>query len=139
MRQWLIDHENDYAYSQGPSRLTPDKNMYTDCSGLMYWVYKIIANVYIGTWTGDQSKKGTLVTTSATVAKAETTLTVGDLVFYRWHSGSPSTYDHVAMYIGSNEIESHGGPDAGPDLQSHSGAIDSAIGGGGSIMVRRYV
>jgi hypothetical protein len=139
MRQWLIDHNDDYAYSQGPSRLTPDKNMYTDCSGLLYWVFKLIANVYIGTWTGDQYNRGTLVTKSATVAKDETTLAVGDLVFYRWSSGSPSTYDHVAMYIGSNEIESHGGPDPGPDLQSHDGAIDSAIGGGGSIMVRRYV
>jgi hypothetical protein len=139
MRQWLIDHNDDYAYSQGASRLTPNTNMSTDCSGLMYWVYKTIANVYIGTWTGDQSKKGALITTNPVTAKAETSLAVGDLVFYRWSAGSPSTYDHVAMYIGSNQIESHGGPDPGPDLQSHSGAIDSAIGGGGSIMVRRYV
>lgn len=135
MRQWLIDHTDDYAYSQGASRLTPDKNMSTDCSGLMYWVYKTIANKYIGTWTGNQISYGTLVTTSKAVALAETSLVIGDLVFYRWSSGSPSTYDHVNMYIGSNQVSGHGGPDPGPDVLSHSGNISSAD----SIMVRRYV
>lgn len=139
MKDWLIAHNDAFEYSQGAGRLDPVTNGYTDCSGLMYYVYKTIANVAIGTWTGDQSTKGTLITTSATTAKDGATLQVGDLVFYRWHSSSPSTFDHVAMYIGSDQIESHGGPDPGPDLQSHSGAIDSAIAGGGSIMVRRYL
>jgi cell wall-associated NlpC family hydrolase len=139
MINWLAAHDNAFAYSQGAGRLDPITNGYTDCSGLMYYAYKSFANLAIGTWTGDQSKNGTLVTTSASVAEDGSTVQPGDLVFYRWSSGSPSTFDHVAMYIGSNQIQSHGGPDPGPDIQSHSGAIDSAISGGGSIMVRRYL
>jgi cell wall-associated NlpC family hydrolase len=136
---WLAAHVDDFAYSQGAGRLDPVTNGYTDCSGLMYYVYKTIANTAIGTWTGDQSTHGTLITKSQSVAEDGSTVHPGDLVFYRWHSSSPSTFDHVAMYIGSNQIQSHGGPDPGPDIQSHSGAIDSAIAGGGSIMVRRYI
>jgi cell wall-associated NlpC family hydrolase len=136
---WLAAHDNAFDYSQGAGRLDPITNGYTDCSGLMYYAFKNFANMAIGTWTGDQSKNGTLITTSASVAEDGSTVQPGDLVFYRWHSSSPSTFDHVAMYIGSNQIQSHGGPDPGPDIQSHSGAIDSAIAGGGSIMVRRYV
>lgn len=135
MRTWLIDHTDDYAYSQGASRLDPNKNMYTDCSGLMYWVFKTIANKYIGTWTGNQITYGSLVTTSKSVAIAETTLQVGDLVFYRWHASSPQTYDHVDMYIGSNQVSGHGGPDPGPDVLT----FDTRVTAADSIMVRRYV
>lgn len=135
MRQWMIDHTDVYAYSQGASRLTPDTNMSTDCSGLVYWVYKAIANKYIGTWTGNQITYGTLITTSKTTAIAETGLAIGDLIFYRWSSESPNTYDHVDMYIGGGQVSGHGGPDAGPDVMTMSGRISAAD----SIMVRRYV
>lgn len=135
LRTWMLDHTDDYAYSQGASRLTPDVNMSTDCSGLVYWAYKTIANKYIGTWTGNQISYGTLVTTNKATAIAETGLIVGDLIFYRWSSGSPNTYDHVDMYIGGGEVSGHGGPDAGPDTMTMSGRISAAD----SIMVRRYV
>lgn len=135
MRTWLLDHVDDYAYSQGASRLEPNKNMSTDCSGLMYWVFKTIANQYIGTWTGNQIDYGTLVTTSKAAAIAETSLEIGDLVFYRWSSGSPQTYDHVDMYIGSNQVCGHGGPDPGPDVMT----MDTRVTAAASIMVRRYV
>jgi len=84
LAQWMVDHQNQYAYSQGATRLQPDTNGYTDCSGLMYYCYEQVANIFIGTWTGDQIKHGTLITTDPTVAKAETSLVVGDVVFYRW-------------------------------------------------------
>lgn len=135
LRNYMLSKTDVYAYSQGASRLTPDKNMSTDCSGLVYWAYKTIANTYIGTWTGNQIGYGTLVTKDKATAIAETGLVVGDLIFYRWSSGSPATYDHVDMYIGGGQVSGHGGPDPGPDVMTMSGRISAAD----SIMVRRYV
>lgn len=137
MITWLGNHLNAFAYSQGAGRLTPETSGYTDCSGLMYHVYKKFANKNIGTYTGNQYNSGKLITTSKAVALAETSLNPGDLVFYNWSGNQTSShpYNHVAMYIGNNQIYSHGGPDPGPDLQSHSGSINSAA----LIRVERYI
>lgn len=129
MISYLAAHVNAFAYSQGPGRLTPESSGYTDCSGLMYWVYKKFASLNIGTYTGTQCNNGQIISNNKASIRAETGMVPGDLVFYNWSGTQTSShpYNHVAMYIGSNQIYSHGGPDPGPDLQSHTGEVDAAV------------
>lgn len=137
MIAWLAAHVDDFAYSQGAGRLTPETSGYTDCSGLMYWVFKKFANMNIGTFTGNQYNSGKLISTNKVAIRAETGLLPGDLVFYNWSGVQTSThpYNHVAMYIGSDQIYTHGGPDPGPDLSSHSANVDLAA----LVRVERYI
>lgn len=140
---WLNANLNAFAYSQDGGRLNPPVSGYTDCSGLLYYAFLTYADMDIGTWTGTQSgnatplppDRGTVITSDSTVAVDGTTVHVGDLVFYRWYSPTdPVTYDHVAIYIGSDQVISHGGPDNGPDIESHSGNVGAAM----AVLVKRY-
>lgn len=139
--EWLASVENNFAYSQGGGRLNPVSSGYTDCSGLLYYAYLRFAHKDIGTYTGTQCTTGTLVTNNPSVAKDGSTVKIGDCILYRWENRSfgSDPFDHTALYIGNDKIQSHGGPDNGPDIESHSGNIDSAIGNGGGIMVRRHI
>jgi hypothetical protein len=126
---------NIYAYSQGPGRLDPVNSGYTDCSGLVRYVYLHVCGIDVGGWTGEQIGKGILVTIDKNIALSENNILPGDLLFIRWNSNSPSTYDHVEMYAGNNTVWGHGGPDNGPDMGSWSSKINASA----TIMVRRYV
>lgn len=136
---WELTKIGSFNYSEGPGRLTPLSSGYTDCSGLHYWAYKTYANTNVGTWTGDQIGHGTLITKDPDTAKDTTKLKKGDLIFFRWGSSSPSTYDHVELYKGNSELLSHGGPGSGPHIFTLNSQIDEAINAGGSIEVRRYL
>lgn len=131
---WLKSKIGAYSYSQGPGRLEPDKNGYTDCSALMYYAFMKFANIQIGTWTGGQQDTGTEVSISSAGAFAESKLKIGDLVFFNWTYYKPS-YDHVDMYIGNNQVIGHGGPGSGPTIKELSGRIANC----NSWRVRRYV
>lgn len=130
---WVTSRVGRYAYSQGPTRLNPEQNMYTDCSGLMYWTFQQVAGIDIGTWTGSQVGHGTLVAKgSGTLDQSQ--LLPGDLVFYNW-SRYKSTYDHVDMFVGGGNVCGHGGPGSGPNTKTLAPRISAAH----DYMVRRYV
>lgn len=144
----IIAYENSLIgtipYSQGPGRLDFTKSGYTDCSGLQYRVFLNKANIDIGTWTGDQINHGSLVTTSASAVLAGTGIQPADLIFYRWSSSSPNTYDHVALLDGAGNAigttgNSSSGEDPGPNSEPVATDVNYAISNGGSIMVRRYL
>jgi len=121
-----------YAYSQGPTRLEPERNMYTDCSGLMYFAFQSVMGINIGTYTGNQWDKGTLVTQgSGTINEA--LLQPGDLVFFDWRGGR-TTVDHVDMYIGSCNVCGHGGPGSGPNTKPLAERVAGAV----KYVVRRH-
>lgn len=131
--QWMVDRTGRYAYSQGPSRLSPETNMYTDCSGLVYSCYMSVMGKDIGTWTGNQWNQGTKVTEGYGTID-ESLLQPGDLVFFTWPGGSVSNYDHVEMYKGSGDTIGHGGPMNGPVVKS----LATNVAGAYHVMVRRH-
>lgn len=124
---FVTSRVGDYNYSQGPSRLEPDKNGYTDCSGLVYYAYQEVIGVNIGTYTGDQYDRPTLIAEGpGSTPFPEGDMLKGDLIYYNLPGGvSGYVVDHVEMYIGGGEICGHGGPGAGPvvkDLQTAFGS-----------------
>lgn len=131
--QWMLDRLDRYAYGQGPSRLKPEQNMYTDCSALLNFCYQEVAGINIGTYTGDQYQRGTAVAQGSGTLD-ESLLLPGDLVFFDW-SGGRSTVDHVDMYIGNGNVCGHGGPDKGPDVEAMAPRIANAV----KYYVRRHV
>lgn len=118
---------DQYDYSQGPTRLEPDKNNYTDCSGLVYYAYQEVLGINIGTYTGDQYNKPiTIAEGFGSTPFPEGDMLKADLIFYNLPGGVAGyVVDHVEMYIGGGEICGHGGPGKGPfikDLQTAFGS-----------------
>lgn len=109
--KFILDRLNRYAYSQGSTRLTPESHMRTDCSGLMNFAYKSVANMDIGTYTGNQYNKGQSIYSGPGSGLTEAIMQPGDLVFNGNSSAKPK---HVEMYIGGGETAGHGGPGSGP-------------------------
>ena len=84
---------------------------YSDCSSLVWKCFERGLGIFIGTWTGEQVDKGSLVFQNSDVNKkslAQSDLSQmqeGDLIFW-----GPSRSDtrHVEYYIGNGEISGHG-------------------------------
>lgn len=131
---WMIDHIKRYAYSQASGRLTPDASGYTDCSGLVWYCYQQITGQNIGTWTGDQQNYGTEIITTTANSIDESIMQLGDLVFFDWGSYTYN-WDHVEMYMGSNQTIGHGGPGYGPTIKN----FENNVGYASRVRVRRYV
>ena len=77
-------------------------------------------------YTGTLAAKGAAV--NDTGSETDGPMAVGDAVLFDWGGSSP-TFDHVAMYIGGNQVLSHGGPewnDKGPKVQTLSGNVSAA-------------
>lgn len=124
-----------YKYSQGPARLTPDKFNYTDCSGLLNYAFKKVANIDIGSYTGAQltsSNGRTILRGSGNVDLSK--LEIADIVLFNWPGGR-STVDHVELYIGGGQVVGHGGPDNGPDIAGLQGMANNAV----NWVVRRFI
>lgn len=92
---------------------------YSDCSSLMWKCFEKAAGVFIGTWTGEQIDKGTLIYkntgSSHILTKAmQSKILPGDLVFW-----GPSHDDsrHVEMYLGNNQLIGHGSG-TGPTIKT---------------------
>ena len=134
MKQWLLDHEHAFAYSQGAGRMSPEDSGYTDCSALMWYVYHIITGQEIGTWTGDQQNYGTVIA-DGSGALPQDQMQVMDLVFFNWSYDNPM-YDHVEAYIGNNQLTGHGGPGSGPYVKENADAYASSA---YNWRVRRYL
>ena len=77
-------------------------------------------------YTGTLANAGTLVNNNGD----EADMKVGDLML----CGSGYPWDHVVMYIGNNQVLSHGGPGNGPVVQS----LSNNIGWWSQVQVRRY-
>ena len=135
---WEKSVLNDYTYSQGAGRLNPVASGHTDCSGLQYYAFLTYADINIGTWTGQQITKGTLISTNPAFIEDTTNLQKADLVFIRWTPSSPSTYDHVESYDGGTDRISMG-TTPGPDEYPWSTDLTTAVAAGGSLMLRRYL
>lgn len=109
--QFVLDRLNRYAYSQGSTRLTPESNLRTDCSGLMNFAFNSVAGINIGTYTGNQYNKGQGIYSGPGSGLTEGILQKGDLIFNGNSSAGPK---HVEMYIGGSQTAGHGGPGSGP-------------------------
>lgn len=131
--QFVVDRTMKYDYSQGPTRMEPDKNNYTDCSGLTAFAYRSVAGIDIGYYTGAQLGKGTLVLQGKGNID-ESQLLLGDLILYNWRGGR-DTVDHVEMYKGNSQVIGHGGPGKGPFVKTLQGMANNAL----NWYVRRYV
>lgn len=135
---WENSVIGDYTYSQGSGRLNPVASGHTDCSGFQYYAFLTYGGINIGTWTGQQITKGTLISTNPAFIEDISNLQKADLVFIRWGPDSPSTYDHVESFDGgTNRISM--GTTPGPDTYPWSTDLTTAVAAGGSLMLRRYL
>ena len=120
--KFMTDRIGKYAYSQGPSRLTPDKNNMTDCSGLTRYAYLSVTGKDIGTYTDAQlSNKNTRLIESGGGGNSptESKLKKGDLVISRrYGTASNRSASHVEIYMGGGQIIGHGGPMKGPIIKN---------------------
>lgn len=99
-----------FRYSQGAGRLDPVNSGVGDCSSTIYAAYKQVTGINVGTWTGDMSTKGTLITHGKGKQLPFDQLKLADLILISWGgSGSESGVGHVEMYVGNNQIMGHGG------------------------------
>ena len=111
-RSWL----NKFAYSQGAGRLDPISSGYGDCSSTVWFAYQQVANIDVGTWTGAMAGKGTKIASGYSGDNLPIEdMQPADLVLIMWN-GHNSSFDHVELYMGNNELWGHGGPGAGPNL-----------------------
>ena len=110
-RSWL----DRFAYSQGAGRLDPISSGYGDCSSTIWFAYQQVAGIDVGTWTGAMARKGTKIAGGYSGDNLPIEdMQPADLVLIMWN-GYNSSFDHVELYMGNNELWGHGGPDYGPD------------------------
>lgn len=126
---FMLTKLDRYDYSQGPTRMEPEKNLYTDCSGLTYYVYQEVIGVNIGSYTGDQYNRPTLIAEGpGSTPFPEDDMLPGDLIFYNLPGGVAGyKVDHTEMYIGDGEICGHGGPGKGPFIKDLQTAFSSRL------------
>lgn len=120
--KFMVDRQGRYAYSQGASRLTPEKNRSTDCSGLVRFAYLSVTGIDVGTYTDAQlsSSKTRLITSGGGGnSPNEALLKKGDLVISRrYGTAANRSASHVEIYMGNGQIIGHGGPMNGPIIKS---------------------
>ena len=110
-RSWL----DRFAYSQGAGRLDPISSGYGDCSSTIWFAYQQVAGIDVGTWTGAMAGKGTKIAGGYSGDNLPIEdMQPADLVLIMWN-GYNSSFDHVELYMGNNELWGHGGPGYGPD------------------------
>lgn len=109
--RWVYDRIGRYAYSQGPGRLNPEQFMRTDCSGLLYYGFQQLFGINIGTYTGEQYKRGQSIYSGPGSGLKESIMRPGDLVLNGNSSAGPK---HVELYVGNSKTVGHGGPMNGP-------------------------
>lgn len=119
--KWIADRAGKFAYSQGAGRLNPDQTGYTDCSGLIWSAYHFgIGRDLVGTWTGDEAGKGTLVCSSSNtfIINGINQAKAADILLITWSGHNPS-FDHEEIFTeDTNTVWSHGGPGHGPEKKS---------------------
>lgn len=115
---------------------------YSDCSSLQWKCYEKGAGIYIGSWTGEQITKGTMIYNNTSRATSlPSGLEPGDLVFFEGSPGGhgSGTSNHVEMYIGNGQLCGHGSG-IGPTVKNANSYISNAPSWGNYFSeVRRYV
>lgn len=101
------ERKNQYTQSGKRERVFEG---YSDCSSLMWKCFERGANLFIGTWTGEQVDHGRLVKNQfygrhTLTSEDLRVMRPGDLVF--WGTGHNDTR-HVEMYIGNGQLMGHG-------------------------------
>ena len=119
--KFMTDRVGKYAYSQGASRLTPDKYNMTDCSGLTRYAYLSVTGKDIGTYTDAQvtnTNTRLIQKGGGGTSPTESLMELGDLVITARH-GTPAgrIASHVEIYMGNGKIIGHGGPMKGPIIK----------------------
>lgn len=110
-RSW----ENKFAYSQGAGRLDPISSGYGDCSSTVWFAYQQVASIDVGTWTGAMAGKGTKMASGYSGDNLPVEdMQPADLVLIMFN-GYNSSFDHVELYMGNNELWGHSGPGNGPN------------------------
>lgn len=111
MIQLWYDHEKEFAYGQGPGRLTPLTSGYTDCSACIWWAINEVRPDLakgIGTWTGALMNCGTEIARGANGARIPTDkLKPGDIVLCNWKVSNYNFADghsHVEWYVGNGDV-----------------------------------
>lgn len=86
-------------------RLRPEETKRTDCSGTVYWAYKKIAGITLGTWTGTQSSDGREIWRGSRAADIPwASMQAGDLILmtsnpsYLWAFNGYLC--HIELYTG---------------------------------------
>lgn len=120
---FMVARTGIYGYSQGASRLTPDKKMLTDCSGLTRFAYLSVVGVDIGTYTDAQvtsQTTRTIQTGGGGNSPTESLMQPGDLVLSRrYGTAAGRIASHVEIYMGGGQIIGHGGvPFMGPVVKN---------------------
>lgn len=129
MRSW----ENRFRYSQGADRLQPEITGAGDCSSVVWRAYQLVTGMDVGTWTGEQRERGTLIAQGGPgdvfpVSSARP----ADLLLVVHRNG----VHHVEMYMGNNQLMGHGSA-PGPHYNALS-AVDYCA-TQSSWMLRRYL
>lgn len=108
----VLTREKKNKYSQDVTKRTLIESGWGDCSGTVWYWYKKLFGINIGTNTESQinSKMGKRV--NMTITKGvpdESKMRKGDLLFFRGKDNSRTEgVGHVEMYIGSGKIFGHG-------------------------------
>ncbi len=108
----VLTREKKNKYSQDVTKRTLIESGWGDCSGTVWYWYKKLFGINIGTNTEAQinSKIGKKV--NLTITKGvpdESKMRKGDLLFFRGKDNSRTEgVGHVEMYIGSGKIFGHG-------------------------------
>lgn len=106
----IKSREGKNTYTQSDLR-TRVFDGYSDCSSLVWKCYEKALGISIGTWTGEQIERGSLVFQNTDAEKRSLSaddlekMQEGDLVFW-----GPSRRDtrHVEYYMGNGELSGHG-------------------------------
>lgn len=114
--QWMIDHEGQFAYSNGPGRLDPPASGVGDCSSTCWYAYHVITGIDVGNHTTVMMNKGKLIE-SGDGRSYPSDLRKGDLILFAWYDYT-WRFDHVEMYIGDGKLSGHGGPGNGPTTKN---------------------
>lgn len=117
--QKMRECEGRFAYSQGGGRLSPDTSGYTDCSGMLWWLYWTVAGVDVnrnGTayMLQQAREQGRIIRQGDHVDIGTVSdLQPADIVLIGWDFISTEV-NHCELYMGDGRLWGQQGPGAGP-------------------------
>ena len=108
----VLSRKQKNYYSQDADKRTKIESGYGDCSGTMWYLYKKIFGIDIGTNTEAQIKSKLGKRVDLAIKNGipdESKMQAGDLLYFRGSDNSRTEgVGHVEMYIGNHQIFGHG-------------------------------
>ena len=95
----------------GHGRGNPVLSGYADCSSFISYVYKKVLGINVGGWSYEQAENGVeIMRGGSSISNIDISkLQPGDIIAYNWQGARwRTTWDHVAMYVGSGQRIDHG-------------------------------